>query len=394
MTAERPLFFLVAGEPSGDLLGGRLMAALKERTGGAVGFAGVGGPRMIEQGLASLFPMTELSIMGLAEVAPQIPHILGRIRETAAEIERLRPAAVITIDAPDFSFRVARRARGLGVPLIHYVAPSVWAWRPGRAAKIAGFLDHLLALLPFEPPYFEKEGLPCTFVGHSAVEGVEGRGDGARFRRRHDIADNRKIVVMLPGSRRGEVQRLLPPFIAALRLLKARGLEFKVAVPVGPHLAERVSRQLAEAGLDAVVIQGEEDKFDAFAAADAALSKSGTVTLELALAKVPTVIAYRINELSHAIARPFIRARWAGLPNVILNQELMPEFIQSDCTPERLADALGPLMVEGPARQAQLAGMAEVGRRVSRPDMSPSQAAAEMVLKVARDRAAARSGPA
>jgi len=154
MNGTNPLFFLLAGEPSGDLLGGRLMAALRERTGDRVNFAGIGGAHMIGQGLQPLFPMSELSIMGLAEVVPQIPHMLRRIRETVAEVERLRPAALVTIDAPDFSFRVARRARGLGVPLVHYVAPSVWAWRPGRAAAIAGFLDHLMALLPFEPPYF------------------------------------------------------------------------------------------------------------------------------------------------------------------------------------------------------------------------------------------------
>jgi lipid-A-disaccharide synthase len=385
MSAVRPLFFLVAGEPSGDLLGGRLMAALRQETGDAVTFAGIGGPRMIEQGLQPLFPMEELSIMGLAEVVPQIPHMLRRIRETTGDIARLRPAAVVTIDAPDFSFRVARRVRGLGIPLIHYVAPSVWAWRPGRAATIAGFLDHLMALLPFEPPYFEKVGLPCTFVGHPAVEAGQSWGDGNRFREKHGIPSDRNIVVMLPGSRRGEIRRLLAPFIATLKLLRARGLDFKTVVPVSAHLAGQVAAALTASGLDAVVVEGEAEKRDAFAAAAAALAKSGTVTLELALAAVPTVIAYRLNPLTFAIASRMITGRFAGLPNIILDRELMPEFLQDDCRPDRLADALGAVLRDGPDRRTQIEGMVLVGASLSPPGLTPSQAAARVVLRVARD---------
>jgi len=394
MNGTNPLFFLLAGEPSGDLLGGRLMAALRERTGDRVNFAGIGGAHMIGQGLQPLFPMSELSIMGLAEVVPQIPHMLRRIRETVAEVERLRPAALVTIDAPDFSFRVARRARGLGVPLVHYVAPSVWAWRPGRAAAIAGFLDHLMALLPFEPPYFEKVGLPCTFVGHPAVEQGQG-GDGRRFRDKYGIPPDRKLILMLPGSRRGEVTRLLPPFVAALGLLRARGLDFKTIAPVGPHLVAQVAPVLAESGLDAAIVHGESEKFDAFAAADVALAKSGTVTLELALASVPTVIAYRINPLTHMIARRLITARFAGLPNVILDRELMPEFLQDDCRPDRLAAALEAILNDGPERRAQLEGMAKLGVSLAPPGLTPSHAAADVVLRVARDFAAdGRARPA
>ena len=171
MSDARPLLYLIAGEPSGDLLGGSLMAALRLRTGDRVAFAGIGGPKMIEQGLEPLFPMTELAVMGLAEIVPKLPHLMRRGEQTVADIARLRPAALITIDAPGFALRVAERVKPLGVPRIHYVAPSVWAWKPGRAAKIAKYLTHLLALLPFEPPYFEKEGLPCSFVGHPAIEG-------------------------------------------------------------------------------------------------------------------------------------------------------------------------------------------------------------------------------
>ena len=221
---EGPLLYLIAGEPSGDLLGGSLMAALKHRTGGQVRFAGVGGPKMIEQGLEPLFPMTELAVFGLAEILPRLRRLMRRGEETVADIARLRPAALVTIDSPGFTLRVAQRVVPLGVPRVHYVAPSVWAWKPERAAKIAKYLTHLLALLPFEPPYFEKEGLPCTFVGHSAIEGPAGRGDGAAFRARHGLAPNRRVIVMLPGSRTGEIDRLLPVFLETLRRLQ-RGRE-------------------------------------------------------------------------------------------------------------------------------------------------------------------------
>jgi lipid-A-disaccharide synthase len=383
MSGDPPLFFVVAGEPSGDLLGGRLMAAMRERTGDRIRFSGVGGPGMINEGLAPLFPMAELSVMGLAEIVPKIPHLLRRIGQTVDAVAHRRPAALVTIDAPDFSFRVARRVAPLGIPRIHYVAPSVWAWRPGRAATVARFLDHLLALLPFEPPYFERVGLPCSFVGHPAVESGAGAGDGPGFRERHGIARDRRIVLMLPGSRMAEIQRLLPVFVAALRELRGVGIDFQVVTPLGPHLADHVRSKLAGSGLDALIVEGDGEKFDAFAAADAALAKSGTVTLELALALVPSVIAYRVNGLSYAIARRLAVGRFVGLPNIILDRPLAPELLQDECTPDRLAAALSPLLGDGAARVAQIAGLAEIRSRLSLPGTTPSRAAARIVLGVA-----------
>jgi lipid-A-disaccharide synthase len=381
-----PLVFMIAGEPSGDALGGRLMAALRRQTGDSVRFEGIGGPAMAEEGLRSLFPMAELSIMGLAEIVPKIPHLLRRIRETAASVERLRPAALVTIDAPDFSFRVARRVGRSGVPRIHYVAPSVWAWRPRRAATIARFLDHLLALLPFEPPYFERVGLPCSFVGHPAIETQMGAGDGHAFRERHVIAHGRRIVLMLPGSRHGEVRRLLPVFIATLCQMRAAGHDFKVVIPVGAHIAETVRTGLMGSALDALVVEGDSEKADAFAAADAALAKSGTVTLELALAGVPAVIGYRMNPLTYAVVSRVAVGRFAGLPNVILDRLLVPELLQYECRPDRLAAALTPLIDDGEARRTQLIGLADIRRRLSLPGIRPSDAAAEIVLRVAREK--------
>jgi lipid-A-disaccharide synthase len=382
MSEQAPLIYVIAGEPSGDVLGGSLMAALRARTGDGVRFAGIGGPKMIEQGLESLFPMTELAVFGLAEILPKIPHLKRRGEQTVADIARLKPNALVTIDAPGFALRVSERVKPLGIPRIHYVAPSVWAWKPGRAAKIAKYLNHLMALLPFEPPYFEKEGLPCTFVGHPAIEGMAGKGDGAAFRARHGIAPDRRVLVMLPGSRTGEIDRMLPMFIEALRRLQVGRGAITVAVPVPAYLHDKVRAGMAGSGLDFVLITGDAEKFDAFAAAELALAKSGTVTLELALSGVPTVIAYRINRLTHFIAVRMTFGKYAGLPNVILDRPLMPELLQYDCTPERLVVELSRLLDDPAAREAQLAGGKDIRRLLSPEGMTPSEAAADVVLRV------------
>jgi lipid-A-disaccharide synthase len=362
------------------------MAALRQRTGDRIAFAGIGGPKMTEQGLEPLFPMTELAVFGLAEVVPKIPQLMRRGDQTLADIARLQPAALVTIDAPGFTLRVAERVKTLDIPRIHYVAPSVWAWKPGRAAKIAKYLTHLMALLPFEPPYFEKEHLPCTFVGHPAIEGKAGKGDGTAFRARHGLTPDRRVVVMLPGSRNGEINRMLPIFLEALRQLQSGREPFTVVVPVPAYLAGKVRGGLEGSGLDTLLIEGDAEKFDAFAAAEMALAKSGTVTLELALSGVPTVIAYRINPLTHFVAVRMITGRFAGLPNVILNRILMPELLQYDCTPDRLVTELSRLLDDPAARQAQLDGGSEIRRNLSPPGMTPSEAAADVVLGVLSQR--------
>ncbi|WP_316976357.1 lipid-A-disaccharide synthase [Shumkonia mesophila] len=377
-----PLVFLVAGEPSGDALGARLMAALKARTGGAVRFAGVGGEGMADQGLDSLFPMAELSVMGVAEVLPRLPRILRRLAETARAARRLRPAAVVTIDAPDFCFRLAKRLRGAGIPLIHYVAPSVWAWRPGRARKIAGFLDHLLALLPFEPPYFEREGLACTFVGHPVVESGADLGDGRRFRERHGIAAGAPLVCVLPGSRRSETARLLPVFAQAVAGLRANRPDLRAVVPVIGAVADEVARAAAGWPVPATVVHGRADKIDAFAAADVALAASGTVALELAMAETPAVIAYRVNPLTAWLARRLVRVPYANLVNLVLDRPAVPELIQEDCRPERLTAALDALFVDEAARRAQVEAGREALTRLGRGGPSPGERAAAVVLDV------------
>lgn len=378
-----PLIFLVAGEPSGDALGGRLMAALRQQTGGAVRFTGVGGDAMAAQGLVSEFPMADLSVMGVAEVLPRLPLLLKRISQTVDTARAANPAVFVSIDSPDFSFRVAKRLKGAGFPLLHYVAPTVWAWRPGRAGRIARFLDHLLALFPFEPPYFEAEGLPCTFVGHSVVESAAGAGDGAGFRSRHDIAADAPLVCVLPGSRHSETSRLLPVFTETMARLSTAKPSLRAVVPLAETVAGPVADAVARWPLPTVAVRGQDEKYAAFAAADVALAASGTVALELAMAELPSIIAYRLSPASAWIARRMVRVEYANLINIVLDRPAVPEFLQQDCTPDRLAEALAGLMDDQTARRAQTEAAREAVSRMGGEDGAlPSQRAAAAILKV------------
>ncbi len=377
-----PLVFLIAGEASGDNLGARLMAALKQRTGGRIRFAGVGGAAMAREGLDSLFPIGELSLMGLAEILPHLPRLLRRLGETAAEVARLRPQAVVTIDAPEFSFRVARRIAHLGIPRVHYVAPQVWAWRKGRARRLAGTVDHLMALLPFEPPYFDEVGLPCAFVGHPVVESGADRGDGAAFRARHGVAPETTVISVLPGSRHNEVQRLLPVFEAAVELLSRARPDLVVAVATVEAVRDEVTAAVRAWSRPGIVVTDPVEKYDAFAASRAAVAKSGTVTLELALAGVPMVVCYKMNAVTAFFVRRLIKVDYASLVNLLAERAVSPELIQEACTPADIAEKMAPLLDEGAERAAQLAGFEEVLGRLGGRSPAPSERAAEVVLEV------------
>jgi lipid-A-disaccharide synthase len=385
MTSEPPLVYLIAGEPSGDALGGRLMAALRERSPAPLRFAGIGGERMAEQGLESLVPLHELAVMGVAEVLPRARLILRRVRETVADIRRLKPAAVVTIDSSGFTWRVAQRLRQGGeaaLPLIHYVAPMVWAWRAGRARRMARWYDHLMVLLPFEPPYFAKVGLACTYVGHPVVESGADHGDGTGFRRRHGIPGEAPVLAVLPGSRRGEVARLLPPFGGTVELLARQHPDLRVVVPVTETVAETVAAAVAQWPAPAIVVRGEREKYDAFAASNAALAASGTVALELAMAGVPALVAYRLNPLTHALLRRIVRVRYIHLLNLILEREAVPELIQDDCAPEKLAAAIEGLLGDAARRQAQIEACRQALTQLGWGELSPSRRAADLVLSI------------
>jgi len=379
---EGPLIYLIAGEPSGDALGANLMRALRAKTGGQVRFAGIGGEQMTAEGLASLMPIGDLAIMGVAEVLPRARQILRLVDQAVADIRRLHPDAVVTIDSSGFNWRVAQRLRRAGetLPLIHYVAPMVWAWRAGRARRVARWYDHLMALLPFEPPYFEAVGLSCSYVGHPVVEMGADRGDGAGFRKRHGIAAGTKLIAVLPGSRRGEVKRLLPAFSGAVALLAERYPGLIVAVPTTENVADDVAAAVARWPVKAILLRGPAERFNAFAACDAALAASGTVALELALAKAPTVVAYRVNPLTHWLLRRIVKIDYANLLNLILKREAVPELIQGDCTPRRLAAAVSRLIDDPGARAAQLASCQEALKAIGYGGVSPGQRAAAEVL--------------
>lgn len=378
-----PCIYLVAGELSGDLLGGRLMQALSDETKGHIRFAGVGGAEMSAQGLNSLFPMSDLSVMGIAEVLPQIPKLLGRIKEVVADIEKSRPDIVITIDAPDFSFRVAKRLKGKGIPLVHYVAPTVWAWRPGRAVKISKFLDHILCLFPFEPPYFEREGLAASFVGHSVIESAAKTADGTMFRKQHGLDTDTPVLAVLPGSRIGEVTRHLPIFKETiLRLGQSIKNLHIITVTTGP-VAQIVKDEMSAWPVPSIVVDDPLQKYNAMAAADVALAASGTVALELGVVGTPTVIAYQVNRLTAWIGRRLIKAKYASLINILLDDEIMPERLIENCRADLLAPEIARLLRQPEARGKQISafkvalGMLSVGS-----DISPSRKAAQIVLGV------------
>ncbi|MCB2101782.1 MAG: lipid-A-disaccharide synthase [Rhodobacterales bacterium] len=374
--------YLIAGEASGDLLGARLMAGLRARLGDGVTFHGIGGEEMTAQGLRSLFPMGELSVMGLAEILPHIPHLLARIRQTVADVEARRPDVLVTIDSPGFCFRVAKRLVGRGIPLVHYVAPTVWAWKPGRARKVAAFLDHLLVLLPFEPPYFQAEGLATTFVGHPVVDGGADRGDGPAFRTRHGIPADAPLLCVLPGSRRGEVLRLLPPFGDTVRRLAADVPGLHVVVPTVDWVADGVAAGVADWPVPVTLVRGVGERFDAFAAADAALAASGTVALELALARVPAVIAYLVKPATAFLLRRLVRVRFVNLVNILLDREAVPECLQERCDPAIMAPLVRGLLTDPAVRAEQMAAADRALDMLGRGGPSPGQRAADAVLEV------------
>lgn len=350
-----PVFFLIAGEASGDILGAGLMAALRRRYP-AARFVGVGGERMQSEGLESLFPMHELSVMGVFEVLPRLWKIMARLRQVVDQIVTLRPAALITIDSPDFCFRVAARvkARAGDIPCVHYVAPSVWAWRPERAQKISRFLDHLLTLLPFEPPYFTRYGLATTFVGHPVVERIGHRGDEIRFRSRHNLRADQPVLCMLPGSRMSELSRLLEKFLQTADIVLTNRHQAVIVIPTLPHLRAHIEKFFAGEGINPIIVTSHEEKLDALAASRAAIAASGTVTLELALTDTPHIIAYKLNAFSAWVAKKLIKTPYVNLINILLGKKVVPELLLDECEPGPMSKELLRLLDDKEARSEQM----------------------------------------
>ena len=376
------LVYVIAGEASGDVLGARLIAALRTRRPD-LHFAGVGGAAMAEQGVESLFPMRELALMGLLEVLPNILHLRRRLEQTVADITTRRPVMLVTIDSPGFTLRVLQKIRPLGIKRVHYVAPQVWAWREGRVKHFPGLWDRLLCLLPFEPEFFARHHLPTRFVGHPVLESGADTGNAARFRDQHGLAAEVKILTIMPGSRRTEVFRLLPILGETLRLIAAHAPGVVPVVPAAGPVAEHVAQATRNWSPRPIIVTGITEKHDAFAASTAALTKSGTSTLELALARVPMIVTYRVNPITAAIALRLIKVQYASILNLLAHRAVLPEFLQQDCTPTKLAEALLPLLRNPTAAQAQRDAVRPYLDMLRSPDgKSPSDAAAAAVLEL------------
>jgi len=382
---ERTIW-LVAGEDSGDQLGAKLMRGLTELSERPIRFGGVGGEAMAEQGFRSLFPIDDVAVMGYLPVAARLRTLLRRIRQTVRDVVEARPDVLVIIDSPGFTHAVASRVRKRlpHLPIVDYVSPSVWAWRPWRAAKMRPFIDHVLALLPFEPEAHRRlNGPACTYVGHPLIERLDELRPGPAEAQAR--LQGPAVLAILPGSRRSEIERLMPVFGAALARLVERFGPIEAVLPaVTRHRA--LIEQLAQAWtVPVTLVHGEAAKHATFRRARAALAASGTVTLELALAGVPMVVAYKVSRIEEAVARRLIQVPTIVLPNLILGQNAMPEFIQADCTAPRLADAVASLLAGGPARDAQVAALARIDSLMRLPcDDQPSRSAARIVLSATR----------
>ena len=377
--------FLIATEESGDRLGSSLMEVLRQRLGGAVQFEGVGGQSMAREGLASLFPIEELSIMGLAAVVKQLPMLLRRIRKTADTVMQASPDILVIIDSPDFTHRVARRVRGRdpSIPIVDYVSPSVWAWRSGRARAMLRYVDHVLALLPFEPEAYRRlGGPPCSYVGHPLIEQIGSLRPNVDEQKRRGAQP--PVLLVLPGSRRSEINHHMAVFGETLGLLHAQDVAFELILPTMPHLQDAVGEGVKSWPVQPRIVVGEKEKRAAFRSAHAAFAKSGTATLELALAGVPMVAAYRAGTVEAWIMRRAIRTSSVILANLVIGENVVPEFIQEDCAPEKLLPALRDILADSPLRRRQVEAFARLDAIMSTGNQPPSVRAADIVLATLR----------
>lgn len=370
--------YLIAGEPSGDLLGARVMRALKNRQSDIQIF-GVGGESMQAEGLKSLFDIKDLSVMGFLEVIPHLPKILRHFREIQKDIQKIQPDIIMTIDSYSFSIRVHKMLKKMDckVPHVHLVAPQVWAWQKGRAKIIGHFVDHLFCLLPNEPEYFAPYGMPATFVGHPVIEGGADKGNAADFKQHHGISTDKRIVCLLPGSRSNEIKYLLSDFMRVADNLFALNPDLFFVIPTVETVRETIEKQTQNWSTPHLVVTGEAERYNAFAAASAALAASGTVSLELALAKVPHLIAYRMNKLTAAVARRVLKIKYVNLLNLLENREIIPELLQENCTVEKMTQTMQALL--GGEKQETEAALAKLKK-----ETDPSEQVVDKLIQLVR----------
>jgi lipid-A-disaccharide synthase len=378
---DRLHVFIIVGEPSGDVLGARLMEALNRTAPQGIRYSGVGGPQMTAQGLNSLFDYRQLAVMGLLEVIPQAPRLLRRIGDVAKAVETLQPDAILTIDAPSFGFAVLRRLKKRTQPRIHYVAPQIWAWRPKRVHKFKKYVDHILALFPFEPAYFDAANMPCTFVSHPVLETIATAEEGRAFRARHGIAADALVLCALPGSRRIEVRKLTPVIVASIEQLASRHPGLHVVIPTVSTVVADV-RAITVAGVPITIVDNADEKSAAMAASNVAIAASGTATLELACAHVPAVVIYKVAWITGILGRWLANVKYASIVNILANREVLPEFLQEYCKPQDIVAAIDDMIVNPSRRQEIIDAEISVVRQLAFEGQTPSEKAAEEVLRI------------
>lgn len=376
--------YLIAGEPSGDLLGSRLMRALREKTQGHIHFYGLGGDTMETEGLKSLFDISELSVMGIAEVIPSIPKILKRIRQTVDNIKEINPDIVITIDSWSFSARVhkALRKSGLKIPQLHYVAPQVWAWKKKRAKTMYKYIDRLLTLLPQEPKYFTPYHLKTDFVGHPVIESNVVHGDSEQFRLAHKIPQDKRIITILPGSRHTEVSRLLPVYLEAASQLLQKHQDLFFVLPTVKTVSSRVKEMVKDTKLPLILVETEKERYDAFKASSAAIAASGTVALELAICNIPHIIGYIVSPLTAFLAQKLLKIQFVNLSNILLGREIIPELLQERCKAGNICQYIEHLLNKDDLYEKQMKGFQKVREILGCGIQTPSQNAADIVLEM------------
>ena len=338
--------YLIAGEPSGDLLGSRLMKALKRQTQNNVEFYGIGGETMQAEGLKSLFDISDLSVMGFWEVVPSIPRILKRMKQTLKHIEKIQPDIVVTIDSWSFSIKIHQKLkkRRISIPHVHYVAPQVWAWKAKRAKEIKKWVDHLMMLFPFEKKYFDPYDMSSTYVGHPVIDGGADKGNKFLFYEKYNLSQEDFVMTVLPGSRKNEVQWLLPIFEQVVAVMKNKHPRLVVVIPTVQTVAKKVREMTADWPVKVIVSLGEKERYDAFAASYIALAASGTVSLELSMAGVPHVITYHVSPLSAWLVRRLLKIKYVNLINILANEEIIPELLQERCNPNQIVCKLEELI--------------------------------------------------
>ena len=382
--------YLIAGEPSGDMLGARLMRALKEKDE-KISFLGVGGDNMQKEGLNSLFDITDLAIMGLVEVIPSIPKVLRHIKNTVNDIIEKKPDIVITIDSWSFSARIHKKLRKLGINVLqlHYVAPQVWAWKKKRAKTMYKYIDHLLTLFPNEPQYFTPYNLPTDFVGHPAIESSMLNIDTLGFKEKYNIQDNQKIVLILPGSRHNEVANLLPSFIETANKLKENNKNLFFILPTVKTVEKRVRNMLKSLNSNILVLTTQEERYQASRLATLAIAASGTVALELAIISIPHLVAYKVPPLTAFIARHFTNIKYVNLTNILLDKPIIPELLQEECNLENLVKTSKELLdTSSFLYNKEKQGFEELRKALGVGELNPSQKSAEIILNLIHQRKA------